>query len=1011
MLLLVLGIYVECCTLYLALRHRSRRTRFRFSGRASKMSGFGPGAQFAPDAQQQLVQLLQQQQAQQQQQQQQTIHSQPGLQSFSKPQQDFVNGLSAQQLQALLNQKNSSVQQAMPASPFSQNVMPQQQAQTSLSGMPGMANTNVPRLPVNNMNALLADMTSKAKAGMLTPQQLVQIRSIIEQQQSVQQPQTQPNVMLNAQYGGLLQPMQQQASLMMSNQTNPSLQQQALNAMSSQDNVQVKQTPNMAQSVQFVRTIQQRIRDVEQKLATVIPENERQALQRAHQELTRVLTALVQKISSQRGNVTPQTGSPRINMTPQTTQASQGLSNFNAMNFSNQAQNPMINLGQLGTNSPSISSQTFNPSLGAQPVQQSAPTNPVLSPSPEQFKRALTDLMNRHRKPFQGNPVVDGRELDLYHLFTVVQALGGSKAVTQKGTWTSVAVSLGMAPSKSPQLPVAAQKVAQVYRTFLELFEEVWSRAMLQQMPMNVKRSAENAMSNVPRTQTDLLTQAIPGNSLQNTTPRPSYNTVQGQQQYAQVPQQSSQPVNTAVRQDLPVTAEQLAQLNLKPEQLAQLLQQQKQQSAIPSVQSGSGTKIPLQNDSKQNWTALQQQQLVAQQAKQAKQASSVLPSPEKNQRARVKVTPKMLEDAEVVLKRIDTSLAGSRPKLPIIESMSETERTQVLEQIQKLASLKATVLALLPAFLAMTGSIEPAKRVKIMICMFDDQLALVPKRQCILRSNDLEKLKMQMTRCIGFVRVNDDKLAQQIVAKASQALAQRAAKLKQEESRRASSEVQQAKRAKVDDSNDGFEITGFSSTKPGSEIQKTVAKNVSTRTKPANSSSVEAQETNKADPKKALSPTTKSTESSSVKDSSELFAEAIKQAQTESDQERAQYEELAKKSPIEFVKKTWNELVAAGQQADKSKSMANHASPKHNYLDDFSVLTSGNTESLIFALINAPYEIAGDFQDALNMGVNEQDPQVKSSIPVNGNPHLGTDKGAFQVFDFTNASCFEDMK
>ena len=327
-----------------------------------------------------------------------------------------------------------------------------------------------------------------------------------------------------------------------------------------------------------------------------------------------------------------------------------------------------------------------------------------------------------------------------------------------------------------------------------------------------------------------------------------------------------------------------------------------------------------------------------------------------------------MLEDAETVLKRIDASLATSRPKLPVIENMPESERTQVLDQIQKLVSLKATVLALLPAFLAMTGTIEPAKRVKIMICMFDDQLALVPKRQCILRASDLEKLKTQMTRCIGFVRVNDDRLAQQIVAKASQSMAQKATRQKQEDTRAPPAE-QPAKRARHADTTDDFEIVATRSPKADAETARSGPRTRSVRTRASGVSP-----TTPADPTEASTPGTKSDKSAAMPDTAELFAAAIKQAEDTVNQEQTRYAELAMSSPIDFVKKTWNELVATGQQVDKSKPMTRLKSPSHAQLDDLSVLSERNTKQYLFALINAPYSVGGDFQDMLALGAPDQD-------------------------------------
>ncbi len=103
--------------------------------------------------------------------------------------------------------------------------------------------------------------------------------------------------------------------------------------------------------------------------------------------------------------------------------------------------------------------------------------------------------------------------------------------------------------------------------------------------------------------------------------------------------------------------------------------------------------------------------------------------------------------------RRSTKSWRTQRPRLPIIQNIADDERDQILDQVQKLAPIQATVTALLPAFYAMNGNLEPAKRLKIMAFMYKDQYDLLSKKQCILRLADLDKLKMQMSRCISFVR------------------------------------------------------------------------------------------------------------------------------------------------------------------------------------------------------------------------------------------------------------------
>ena len=153
---------------------------------------FAPGA-FAGNVQQQLAQLAQQQQLQQRQLQAQQLlqaqqnaqaqaqPQQPSLSSYPKAQQDFLNSLTPQQLQALLNQKNSVMQ--MQSTPFPQ--MPQAQM-PSVRPVATAATPAAPPAQPSNMSAVLSDMLAKAKAGLLTPLQLAQLRAVLEQQQQAQ---------------------------------------------------------------------------------------------------------------------------------------------------------------------------------------------------------------------------------------------------------------------------------------------------------------------------------------------------------------------------------------------------------------------------------------------------------------------------------------------------------------------------------------------------------------------------------------------------------------------------------------------------------------------------------------------------------------------------------------------------------------------------------------------------------------------------------------------------------
>lgn len=136
------------------------------------MSYPNPGA-FPAAAQQQLAELAQQQQQQQQQIQAQQAFQiqQPGLAALAQPQQDYLNGLTSQQVQSLLGQASANLSQPtvnVPNQFTSPSQIPQLNPTPAMPTMQPMLN--------QNMNTILSDMINKAKAGLLTPLQLTQVR-------------------------------------------------------------------------------------------------------------------------------------------------------------------------------------------------------------------------------------------------------------------------------------------------------------------------------------------------------------------------------------------------------------------------------------------------------------------------------------------------------------------------------------------------------------------------------------------------------------------------------------------------------------------------------------------------------------------------------------------------------------------------------------------------------------------------------------------------------------------
>lgn len=721
----------------------------------------------------------------------------------------------------------------------------------------------------------------------------------------------------------------------------------------------VSQT-SMAQGIQFVQKIQQRIVEIQQKLATSINANERQSLQRTLQELTRVQGALMQKLAQgsqmqqaqPKGNVLAQQ-SPMQPQSGPAAMTGQSIPNQTMPSYGQQTAFPNMQVNP----SPGTLPSTATPILQAQPPNAAYQTPAVPSQgiapnttlSPDQFKRALTDLMQRHGKPVQFKPIIDGREVDLYRLFTTVQSLGGNNAVMQKGNWAAVAMSLGFISNNPTQLASVGMQIAQLYKTYLELFEEVWNRALVHQLSMaNSTGQNKPGMTSKMPMNTGTPVQTNMGSSLNSGLLNPQVNQAQA-------------------RPNLPITKEQLIQLLQQPngQQILALLYQKAmaQNNGNPAV-AASVPNVPLQMPPQPSTTHLTQPQAQTKLGTEAGTGMTTNVSQPARETAEkransIKVTPKMLEDAEATLHKMDMSLSISRPKLPILENLSEEETATVLQQIEKLMPLKTTVAALLPAFLAMTGNIEPAKRVKIMICMFDDQIALLPQKKCILRLSDLEKLKVQMTRCIGFVRLNDDKLAQRIMAKVL------SSSTKGQNGKREGSTLERnvfpsdpssAKRNKPDspilirDDEDQISSMSKASNLKNDQISPK-----------SNTSPSAVEQSNKGQNGAHGSPNIPTK-------SSEHLTDYLAQASSRVNSKSKKNTDLANTSPLEFVEKAWNELLSTEGKSGITNTMDDPLlkSQLERYI---SQLGTGSISSIIFDMMQMPFSI-GESSNVLSKDI-----------------------------------------
>lgn len=727
---------------------------------------------------------------------------------------------------------------------------------------------------------------------------------------------------------------------------------------------------NQQNPLNFLRLLHQRVTDIESKLSSDLSAEERQAVQQQHAEAKRLQSALLQRLNVQNAQQfaalmqqgQQQAQNPQANQA-QPNQPSQSQQPQQPQPQHQQMQHPQ-GLGVMGTgmmgNNPAAQPQASpvirppnrpgsarppqgqfgspmlnQPGLQNQNAQQTQPhQSPQVRPSPqmgainvggqpgmsglqgvpslrpEQFMKALVDLMKKRGTPITSLPKVGGRELDLYRFYQIVQAHGGSEGAHQKGAWPAIAMSLELAPLGSPQTQALGQALATEYRNYLAPFEETWQRAMQHQYQMSMAGAglAQGQGAGQPNAQAPAFRPpSTPQMQSQQQQPQQSQQAQPGQQPSMMppnVPQQQPQGAQQPGRPGQPsladfnpppppiLTADHLAKLGMTQEQFnkvflnnqlniwrqeqlqnqqrqlnsgfqagqagannmagfgqngmqqpappqqAQPQQQQQQQaqqqqtqqqaqqqmpmgwpnqvrpmmpqivagqpsqsqpagfgSAMPGAQQmqnpgqlGANAQQPQQPPQQQQPQPQQQQQAQAQmpgqpsqQSQPGQQNASGVPNasgqpqgqqgqmagrPNNMAQARfIAVSPEQLEQARAAMQKIDQELATQRPRLPIIQNIADDERDQILDQVQKLAPIQATVTALLPAFYAMNGNLEPAKRLKIMAFMYKDQFDLLPKKQCILRLADLDKLKMQMSRCISFVRSSNPDLAARIIA------------------------------------------------------------------------------------------------------------------------------------------------------------------------------------------------------------------------------------------------------
>ncbi|KAK4549116.1 hypothetical protein LTR36_007572 [Oleoguttula mirabilis] len=94
-----------------------------------------------------------------------------------------------------------------------------------------------------------------------------------------------------------------------------------------------------------------------------------------------------------------------------------------------------------------------------------------------QFLKTLQAHSLQQGRPFNPTPVIGGRQVDLFMLWSVVAGAGGSQNVERQGQWQAIANKIGFS---QPQFPSASEELKQLYIMHIANYERMWYTARAQ---------------------------------------------------------------------------------------------------------------------------------------------------------------------------------------------------------------------------------------------------------------------------------------------------------------------------------------------------------------------------------------------------------------------------------------------------------------------------------------------------------------------------------------------------
>ena len=202
----------------------------------------------------------------------------------------------------------------------------------------------------------------------------------------------------------------------------------------------------------------------------------------------------------------------------------------------------------------------------------------------KQFLTALQQQAQHQGRPFNPQPTIQNRPVDLFAFWQLATQLGGAQKVDQTGQWPLIANKMGF---MQQQYPSAAEELKMIHQRDISQYERIWMQAKMQQKQQEARMHAQQmaGYSNQPQQSPTKMMQ-MPGQQNQ-------FQQMQQGQQSQQSIQGTPVQANASLPQNGMTTPQQMmgAQANLhhrrnsslrKPEQMTPQPGQQPAATASP---------------------------------------------------------------------------------------------------------------------------------------------------------------------------------------------------------------------------------------------------------------------------------------------------------------------------------------------------------------------------------------------------------------------------------------------